>query len=102
MMQSPLLRGCCGRGLQLAGRPHGSFWGWWSPVDWARQSGWTAEAVMYLVNHVALALGLEGTPDPSLEVVQAAVTRKGYTGYVSPDYVAAAPAAARKAPAAKV
>ena len=43
---------------------------------------------MYLANHVRLALGLEGTPDPSLAVVQAAVTATGYTGYVSMEYVA--------------
>ena len=49
---------------------------------------------MYLCNHVRLALRLEGTPDPSLTVVQAAVTKTGYTGYVAPGYVAAAPAAA--------
>jgi hypothetical protein len=46
---------------------------------------------MYLCNHTRLALGLEGTPDPSLAVVQAAVTKTGYTGYVSPDYTAPAP-----------
>lgn len=43
---------------------------------------------MYLANHVRLALGLEGTPDPSLAVVQAAATKTGYTGYVAPDYTA--------------
>ena len=47
---------------------------------------------MYLCNHTALALGLEGTPDPSQAVVAAAVAATGYKGYVSPDYVAAAPA----------
>ena len=46
---------------------------------------------MYLCNHVRLALGLEGTPDPPLAVVQAAVTKKGYGGYVCPDFVAPAP-----------
>jgi hypothetical protein len=48
---------------------------------------------MYLCNHVRLALHLEGTPDPSLTVVQAAVTATGYTGYVAPGFVAAAPKA---------
>jgi hypothetical protein len=45
---------------------------------------------MYLCNHTRLALGLEGTPDPSQAVVGAAVTKTGYKGYVSPDYKAAA------------
>jgi len=40
-----------------------------------------------------LALHLEGHPDPSLDVVQAAVAGTGYTGYVSPDYVAPEPEA---------
>lgn len=44
--------------------------------------------LMYLTNFVALALRLEGTPDPPLSVVQAAVTKMGYTGYVCPEYVA--------------
>lgn len=48
-------------------------------------------SAMYLCNHVRLAIGLEGTPDPSNTVVQAAVTASGYTGYVSEDFVAAAP-----------
>ena len=43
---------------------------------------------MYLTNHVRLALGLEGTPDPTLTEVQAAVASTGYTGYVAEDYVA--------------
>lgn len=43
---------------------------------------------MYLTNFVALDLGLEGYPDPPLSVVQAAVTKTGYTGYVAPGYVA--------------
>jgi len=47
---------------------------------------------MYLTNFVRLAIGLEGTPDPSNAVVQAAVTASGYTGYVAEDYVAPAPA----------
>ena len=47
-------------------------------------------SAMYLCNHVRLAIGLEGTPDPSNAVVQAAVTASGYTGYVSEDYVAPA------------
>jgi hypothetical protein len=47
---------------------------------------------MYLTNVQRLALHLEGTPDPSQAVVRAAVTKTGYTGYVSPDYKAAAPA----------
>lgn len=46
---------------------------------------------MYLTNVERLALDLVGTPDPPLSVVQAAVTKTGYTGYVSPDYVAPAP-----------
>ena len=50
---------------------------------------------MYLVNHVRLALGLEGTPDPTQTQVQAAVAATGYTGYVAEDYVAAAPAPAK-------
>jgi len=49
---------------------------------------------MYICNHVALDLGLEGTPDPSLKVLQAAVTAKGYKGYVCPGFVAAAPVVA--------
>lgn len=48
---------------------------------------------MYLCNHTALALGLEGTPDPPLAVVQAAVTKTGFKGYVGPDYAAPAPPA---------
>ena len=56
---------------------------------------------MYLCNHTRLALGLEGTPDPSQAVVAAAVAATGYKGYVAPDYVvAAAPAAAKPAPPA--
>lgn len=48
---------------------------------------------IYICNHTRLALGLEGTPDPSLAVLQAAVTATGYKGYVCPDFVAkAAPA----------
>jgi hypothetical protein len=46
---------------------------------------------MYLTNVERLALGLEGTPDPTQAQVQAAVTATGYKGYVSFDYVAAAP-----------
>lgn len=63
---------------------------------------------MYLDNVVALALGLEGTSDPSQEVVAAAVAATGYTGYVAPDFVRAEcpmpepkPAKAVKATAAK-
>ena len=48
-------------------------------------------AAVYLDNYVRLALGLEGTPDPSQAVVAAAVTKTGYKGYVSPEYVSAAP-----------
>jgi hypothetical protein len=48
-------------------------------------------AAVYLTNHVRLALGLEGTPDPSQAVVAAAVTKTGYKGYVGPGYVSAAP-----------
>jgi hypothetical protein len=51
----------------------------------------TTAQLMYLCNHVRLALHLEGTPDPSLTVVQAAVTKTGYKGYVAPGFVAAAP-----------
>ena len=47
---------------------------------------------MYLTNVQRLALGLEGTPDPSQAVVAAAVTKTAYKGYVAPDYKAAAPA----------
>jgi hypothetical protein len=47
---------------------------------------------MYLVNTARLALHLEGNPDAPQAVVAAAVTKTGYTGYVSPDYKAAAPA----------
>ena len=43
---------------------------------------------MYLCNVQRLALGLEGTPDPDLATVQAAVTKHDYKGYVSPEYVA--------------
>ena len=46
---------------------------------------------MYLTNHVRLALGLVGTPDPTQAVVAAAVTKSGYKGYVAPDYAVAAP-----------
>ena len=53
---------------------------------------------MYLTNHVRLALGLEGTPDPSQAVVAAAVAKTGYKGYVAPGYVSAAPV---RVPAAK-
>lgn len=42
---------------------------------------------MYLTNVQRLALGLEGTPDPSQAVVAAAVTKTAYKGYVAPDYV---------------
>ena len=49
---------------------------------------------MYLCNHTRLALGLEGTPDPSQAVVAAAVAKSGYRGYVAPDYKVAAPAPA--------
>ena len=48
-------------------------------------------ATMYLNNHVRLALGLEGTPDPTQAVVAAAVTKTGYKGYVAPDFKVAAP-----------
>ena len=48
--------------------------------------------LMYLTNVQRLALGLEGTPDPSQAVVAAAVTKTGYKGYIAPDYKAAAPA----------
>ena len=58
-------------------------------------------APMYLTNVQRLALGLEGTPDPSQAVVAAAVTKTGYKGYVAPDYVAVAPKPAPPAPAAK-
>ena len=51
---------------------------------------------MYLTNHVRLALGLVGTPDPTQAVIAAAVGKTGYKGYVSPDYVSAVPAAAGK------
>ena len=47
--------------------------------------------LMYLTNVQRLALGLEGTPDPSQAVVAAAVTKTAYKGYVAPDYKAAAP-----------
>ena len=43
---------------------------------------------MYLINVQRLALHLEGNPDAPLSVIQAAVTKTGYTGYVAPDYVA--------------
>jgi hypothetical protein len=54
---------------------------------------------MYLPNYTRLALGLEGTPDPSQAVVAAAVAKTGYKGYVAPDYVAAVPAAGKPSPA---
>ena len=54
---------------------------------------------MYLCNHVALALGLEGNPDPSQAMVAAAVAKHSYKGYVAPDYVVAAPAGGGPAPA---
>lgn len=41
---------------------------------------------MYLTNFVALDLGLEGTPDPSWEVVNLAVIARDYKGYVCPEY----------------
>ena len=62
-----------------------------SEADWVDQP----IPAMYLANHVRLALGLEGTPDPSLAVIQAAVTKTGYGGYVAMEYVAPAPAAAK-------
>jgi len=45
---------------------------------------------MYLDNVVALALGLEGYPDPPQSVVASLVTLKGYTGYVAADFKGAA------------
>jgi len=55
---------------------------------------------MYLDNVVALALGLEGYPDPPQSVVASLVTLKGYTGYVAPDFKgAAAPTAVVEPPA---
>ena len=48
--------------------------------------------VMYLTNVQRLALHLEGNPDAPQAVVAAAVTKTGYTGYVAPDFKAAAPA----------
>ena len=56
---------------------------------------------MYLTNVQRLALGLEGTPDPSLATVQAAVTKHNYKGYVCPEYVAPTAPASASAPAAK-
>jgi hypothetical protein len=47
---------------------------------------------MYLINVQRLALHLEGNPDAPQAVVAAAVAKTGYTGYVAPDYKAAAPA----------
>ena len=41
---------------------------------------------MYLGNVERLALGLEGTPNPTYEQVDAAVTATGYTGFVSLEY----------------
>jgi hypothetical protein len=49
---------------------------------------------MYLTNVQRLALHLEGNPDAPQAVVAAAVAKTGYTGYVAPDYKAAAPAPA--------
>lgn len=49
---------------------------------------------MYLCNHTALDLGLEGTPDPSFEEVNARVVGMGYTGYVCPEYSALVPSMA--------
>ena len=70
---------------------------WWGLCSvWPLQADWvyrTTAQLMYLCNHVRLALHLEGTPDPSLTVVQAAVTKTGYTGYVAPGFAAAAPKA---------
>jgi len=60
----------------------------WDPANLALR---LRSSPVYLSNDVALALHLEGYPDPSLEVVQAAVAGTGYTGYVSPDYVAPEP-----------
>jgi hypothetical protein len=70
---------------------------WWGLCSvWPLQADWLhcTSDLMYLTNVQRLALHLEGTPDPSLAVVQAAVTKTGYKGYVAPGYVAAAPAAA--------
>jgi hypothetical protein len=47
---------------------------------------------MYLTNVQRLALHLEGNPDAPLSVIQAAVAKTRYTGYVAPDHKAAAPA----------
>ena len=41
---------------------------------------------MYLNNHVKIALGLEGNPDPTQAEIEAAVAATGYTGYVSMEY----------------
>jgi hypothetical protein len=62
----------------------------WDPANLALR---LRSSPVYLSNDVALALHLEGYPDPSLDVVQAAVAGTGYTGYVSPDYVAPEPEA---------
>ena len=67
-----------------------ALWGWGFLVDGTRLI-WpyvSAAVPVYICNHTALALGLEGTPDPPLAVVQAAVTKYSYTGYVAPEYVA--------------
>ena len=42
----------------------------------------------YIDNVTALALGLEGCPDPSLEVLTQRVHATGYTGYVCPEFTA--------------
>lgn len=67
-------------------------WAW--PLSAGMMQGPVLVSAMYLTNVQRLALHLEGTPDPSLAVVQAAVTKTGYAGYVCPEFKAAAPAAA--------
>ena len=57
----------------------------WDPANLALR---LRRSPVYLNNYIALALRLEGYPDPPLAVVQAAVVKYGYTGYVAPEYVA--------------
>lgn len=50
---------------------------------------------MYLCNFTRLDLGLEGTPDPSVEEVMARAVGVNYKGYIGPEYAALAPSSGR-------
>jgi len=56
---------------------------------------------MYLENTVKAKLGLIGHTNPSLALVQARVTAKGYTGYVAAGYKAPTPVKPKAKPKSK-